>query len=168
MGDRKQIPYADWINYVRMSREKGRRCPEFYELRISSPIIGGSEYDTYIHNEIAKLEVELIRALVDDFQKSVNTCFEEHDLFIFEKGLRDFKRAVRECLFFDEISDFSEDVRNNLKKEIRMNLSVFLDEFSKYMRKLSEYEGDVYINEFFYMYKKANITKFVREQIVYE
>ncbi len=165
---KRQIPYAEWINYIRVSREKGRKCFEFEQLCDTAPMVSGNEYDTYIHNEIAKLEVELIRSMVDDFQKSVNRCFEEQDLFVFEIGLREFKKAVRDCLFFDDVSVFSEEVRNNLKREIRMNLAMFIDEFSKYMRRLSEYEGDVYVNEFFYMYKKANIKKFVREQVVYE
>ncbi len=165
---KKQIPYAEWINYIRVSSERGRKCSEFEQLCITAPMVSGNEYEAYIHNEIAKLEVELIRSLIDDFQKSVNRCFEEHDLFVFEMGLREFKKAVRDCLFFDDISAFSEEVRNDLRREIRMNLAVFLDEFSKYMRRVSEYEGDAFVNEFFYMYKKANIKKFVMEQVVYE
>lgn len=168
MEERKQIPYADWINYVRAAREKGRESSEFRELCFLTPIIRGNEYDTYIQNEIAKLEVELIRSMIEDFQKSVNLCMEEHDLYFFEKGLRNFKKAFYDCLFFDAITSVSENVRNSVKKGIWDNLSIFLDEFSIYVRKLSEYESDMYVNEFLYVYKKSKISKFVQEQLIYE
>ena len=168
MDAKQQISYADWLNLVKASRLKGRKCPEFAALCVSSPILGSEEYDAYIHNEMASLEVELIRTLTYDFQKSVNHSFEEQDLYIFETGLRDLKKAVTDCLFFDKIPAFSIGVKNNLKKEIWMNLSAFLGEFSKYMRKMSEYGGDPYIDEFLYIYKKADINKFIREQVTYE
>ncbi|MCR4791791.1 MAG: hypothetical protein K5871_03510 [Lachnospiraceae bacterium] len=166
--DREQIPYSEWVECIKASVLKGRKSPEFSRLLISDPVVAGDGLGIIIRNEIAKLETVLLRSAADDFQSSVNKCFEDHDLFLFEKGLRDFKKVVRDCLFFDGISALPAETKNDLRKEISNNLSAFVEEFSKYMRRLSEYEGDAFVGEFFYMYKKSNLKKFIEEQVSYE
>ncbi|MBR4343514.1 MAG: hypothetical protein IKP88_12575 [Lachnospiraceae bacterium] len=168
MAEKKQISYANWINLVKSVRKKGVASDEFRELTTSSPLLQGNDYDNFIYNELAILETELIRHITDDFQKSVNNCMEDRDLFIYEKGLKEFKNRIEAGLFFNTIEAFSEEKKRMLKKEIELKLLLFLESFQKYIKSLSEFEADHFIGEIIYLYKKANLKKFVLEKTSYE
>lgn len=168
MGEIKTISYADWLKYVRASYEKGRHCNEFKVLQCSSPILLGTDDENYVWNELAKLESKFIKAAVDGFQNAVNKSLEETDVYIFERGIKEFKKNIIDCVFFDGIEGYSAAMKSRLKESIRFNFMLFIDEFAKYIKKLMEFENDSYINEVIYIYKKANIKKFIQERTVYE
>ena len=81
--DRENVPYADWLKYIRTAVDKGRNCEEFVLLQRSTPVLPGTGYEAYLADEIGKLEERLIRDAVDAFQKSLNKSFEEADIYLF-------------------------------------------------------------------------------------
>ncbi len=168
MGNIQEMSYTDWLKYVKLSRENGRHCNEFKILQCASPMLSGTDYDNYVRNELAKLESKLIKTAVDDFQRSVNKSFEERDVYIFEKGIKELKSSIIDCIFFDNIAGYSAEIKNDLKENIQLNFILFIDEFSKYIKKLMEDESDSYVNEIIYIYKKANVKKFIQERTIYE
>lgn len=166
--DIKEVTYSQWLKYVRLTIEKGRHCDEFKALQCSSPVLNGTEYENFALPELAKLESRLIKDAIEDFEKSINKSFEEFDIYIFEKGLKVFKRSISDCVFFNDLNVFSRDARDRLNESIRMNYLLFIDEFAKYIRKMYEYDNYSYVDEMHYIYKKANIKKFIQEQTMYE
>lgn len=164
----KKISYTAWLIYIKASYEKGRHCDEFKMLRCSSPDISGTDYEKYVWNELAKLESQFIKTAVEDFQNSVNKSLEEMDVYIFERGIKEFKRSINDCVFFDSIKGYSAEMKSKLKENIQSSFMLFIDEFAKYIKKLREYERDSYANEVIYIYKKANLVKFIQERTVYE
>lgn len=162
------MAYSDWINCINAAKEKGRNCSEFVDLKNSDPIVAGAGSELLVQKEITKLEVELIYSAIDGFEKSVNKSLEETDLFIFEKGLREFKSAIRDFMFFDALESISKEIKDSIKQQIAANLMMFVDEFSKYTKSLSEYDNVTYVDEFMYIYKKANVKKFIQETVSYE
>lgn len=168
MENTKEISYTDWLKYVEVSKEKGRHCKEFKILQCSALVYLGTDYDNFIRNELAKLETQLMKTAIENFQKSVNKSMEEIDIYIFEQGIREFKKSISDCMFFDSIAGYSMKIRNDIKKNIRFHFMRFIDEFAKYIKKFMEYESDSYVNEMIYVYKKANIKKFIQERTIYE
>lgn len=164
MNYEKKVSYSDWLRYVNISRQKGRHCDEFKQLQCSSPVLSGKDYDNYVRNELAKLESEMIKKLIEDFQASVNESFEEMDIYIFEHGMRELKKGISDCVFFDVLSGYSAEIKQDLKNNIRINFLLFIDEFTKYMKRLMEFENDPYICDFIYVYKKSGLKKFVQER----
>lgn len=164
----RKIAYSDWINYINVTKEKGRNCSEFVDLKNSDPIVGGAGSEFLVQKEITKLEVELIYSAIDGFEKSVNKSLEEADLFILEKGLREFKSAIKDFMFFDALESISKEIKDSIKSQVATNLMMFVDEFSRYTKRLSEYDNTTYVDEFMYIYKKANVKKFIQETVSYE
>lgn len=164
----REISYSEWLKYVRVAIEKGKHCDEFKALQCSSPMLINTEYENYAIAELSKLELKLIKDAIGDFQKSINKSFEEADIYIFEKGVRVFKKSILDCVFFNALDSFSCTTKNGLKESIRMNYLLFIDEFAKYIRKMYEYGNYSYVDEMNYIYKKARIQKFIQEQTVYE
>ena len=164
----REIPYSEWLKYVRVTIEKGKHCDEFKALQCSSPMLINTDYENYAIAELSKLELKLIKGAIGDFQRSINKSFEEADIYIFEKGVRAFKKSIKDCVFFNALDSFSGKTKNRLKESIRMNYLFFIDEFSKYIRKMYEYGNYSYVEEMNYIYKKACIQKFIQEQTMYE
>ncbi len=164
----RRIAYSDWINYIKAAKEKGINCSEFVDLKNSDPIVSGMGSELLVQKEIKKLAVELIYSAIDGFEKSVNRSLEEADLFVFEKGLREFKSAIKDFMFFDNLESISKEIKDNIKSQVATNLIMFVDEFSKYTKRLSEYDNTAYVDEFMYIYKKANVKKFIQETVSYE
>lgn len=164
----KKISYSEWLKYVRVTIEKGRHCDEFKALQCSSPVLMNTEHENYAIDELSKLESKLIKDAIGDFQKSINKSFEEMDIYIFEKGVKLFKKSISDCVFFNTLDSFSDKTKNGLKESIRMNYQLFIDEFSKYLRIMYEYGNYSFVDEMNYIYKKAGIQKFIQEQTLYE
>lgn len=164
----REISYSEWLKFVKVTIEKGKHCDEFKVLQCSSPVLVNTDYENYAIAELSKLESKLIKDAIGDFQKSINESLEAADIYIFEKGVRAFKKSISDCIFFNDLDSFSSKAKNELKENIRMNYLLFIDEFTKYIRKIYEYGNYSYIDEMNYIYKKACIQKFIQEQTVYE
>ena len=52
--DRENVPYADWLKYIRTAVDKGRNCEEFVLLQRSTPVLPGTGYEAYLADEIGK------------------------------------------------------------------------------------------------------------------
>lgn len=159
----KKIAYSEWLTLIGAVCQKGRSSEEFTGLKNCEPLISGSGGESLVQNEIGKLLVILIKDAIDALQKTVNLSFEERDLYILEKGLREFKNAVGDFLFFDGMECLSGENKAFLKGQISLNVGNFIREYSGYMKKLSEFDNTRFIDEFMYIYKKANIKKFIQE-----
>ena len=163
-----RVAYSDWINFINAVKEKGVHSLEFEKIKNSEPIVGGAGGEKLLQQEITKLEIEIIYDAIGGFEKAINLSIEEADLYILEKGLRDLKQAIADSMFFDAFESLTKESKDNLKRQIAANLYMFIDEFSKFMKKLSEEGNSLYVDEFLYIYKKANIRKFIQESVLYE
>ena len=168
MSEVRHIPYSEWSEKVRLSCLKGRHCQEFLELKQSAPSYKGTDYEQFVFNELAKLETELIKDTIKNYQKAMNKCFDELDLHFFARGLKELKLAIDDCLFFDEIELLSIESEKKLKSEIYSNYTGYFDKFSRYVDKMEKYETDQFVREFVYMYRKAHIDKYIQERTSYE
>lgn len=153
---------------MRAAIEKGRQCDEFQALRCSSFAPVGAASENFVLSELAKLEARLIKDAVGDFQKSVNKSLESADVYIFEKGLRALKGSISDCFTFCGLKAFSGEGGRRLSESIRTNYLLFLDEWERYVRKTYECVHSPYVEEMAYVYKKANVKKFIQEHMVYE
>lgn len=166
--DRENVPYADWLKYIRTAVDKGRNCEEFVLLQRSTPVLPGTGYEAYLADEIGKLEERLIRDAVDAFQKSLNKSFEEADIYLFEKGIRAFKKCIAESVFFVGMDGISATVKESMLKSINTNYLRFVEEIGKYIKKITYYQSHAFLNELEYLFKKAGLKKYIQELTVYE
>jgi hypothetical protein len=164
----KKIPYFEWVDYVKVSTQRGKKCQEFNILMNTFPDFNMDKYQDYAKNELIKLEMKLIKDSILSFQKTVNKSMSETDVYIFEKGVKTLKKDIVNCLFFDNIDCFSNSIKNDLRKSVKKNYMLFLDEFINYLRKAYCYDYSSYIDDINYVFKRANIKKFIQEHTDYE
>lgn len=163
----KQAEYGEWLKYVKASTLNGIRSKEFEILKTLSPVVNVC-YENFFESELAKLEVRIINDSITLLQKSIQDSFENMDIYAFEKGLKNFKKYVRDSLFFESIEGYPENLKIRIEKNIRLNFSKFTKEISIYLKKCLEYGNNIFFDEINYVYKRANIEKYIRELMSYE
>ena len=110
-----------------------------------------------VYNKLAKLEEVLLKEAFCQFEKELNLCITEMDLEILEKAVITYKRRMKSSMFFLQIPEYPESVRENLKNAINENVCIYLDAISKYMRKLEFCDNDIFVQDVVYICRKKLI-----------
>lgn len=154
MGNMKGISYTEWISLISGVMTKGLTCDELNELKVVYPCFTGDSYDTMVYNQLAKLEEYMIRETIRSFQKQMTLCLDEMDLEIAEKAFSKFRKHYINCMFFLQIPEYPENVKNRMTDEIKKNISLFTEIFMKYLKKVEYADNSVFIQDYVYICKK--------------
>ena len=163
MAEINWISYAEWLELVNCTKDKGQGCNEFEILQMCYPKSAGSSYEQMIHNELAKLETALLKIAIRKYQKSINMCLEESDLEIAKFALRNLKKNIHGCLFFTRIEEYPDSIKEDLKMQILKNVQFFQCEFQRFLNQLALEDNSYFVQDLIYMYKKWNLAKIVLE-----
>lgn len=166
MGE-KCVTYSQWLEYVRYAKEKGIKSDEMQFLSQCYPQVNMQDYQDYLNNELTKLEISLLKKVVDKFQTSVNMCLDELDLELLERALKEFKKEVSICFFFNKITQYPQNMREKLTLQMLEGLSGFAKEFQMYVKRIEDGSNDLFISDFSYICKKAKIIKYIEELNIY-
>lgn len=165
--EKKCIAYSQWLDYIRVIKDDGIACKELDKIACSYPQVDLCNYQDIVYNELAKMEVILLRNVIENFQKSVNICLSENDLEYLSQGVKRFKRDVQKCFFFNAIDEFPGNMREKLATQMVESLHGFSKVFSAFVKNIEENESDLFISDFVYICKKARLKKFIEEQNIY-
>ncbi|MCI8427803.1 MAG: hypothetical protein HFJ03_09765 [Lachnospira sp.] len=161
------ISYSQWLELIDRVKEKGVCSDEMYQLHMVCPQVNTEKCYYLIQNEISKLETQLLRKVMYQFESSVNRCLEDFDLELLNHGIRVFKKSVQHCFFFNDIEQYPYAIRKNLCNQLIKNLMVFTQEYAEFVKKLREDNNSLFIEDFDYIYKKAKLKKYIEEFNVY-
>lgn len=154
MGDIKYVSYAEWIALIAAIQKKGMNAREFEQIKHTYPLVSGEAYTPLIYNELGKLEQYLLNSSFAKFQKAIGRCLEEMDLEIAESAMRNLKKNLAECLFFDGIEQYPPSVRARMAQEIQRIVESFWQEYLKYIKRLEYADGGSFVQDLAYMCKK--------------
>lgn len=154
MENIQYISYADWLSLISGVITKGLVCEELDELKKVYPHSIGDSYDTMIYNQLAKLEEYMLKKSVSSFQKQMLLCLKEMDLEIVEIAFSRFRMHYINCMFFLQIPDYPESVKNKMYDEIIKNMNSFLESFEKSLKKIEYADNSVFIQDYVYICKK--------------
>lgn len=161
------ITCSQWLELVRTVKEKGIKCDGMESLCLSCPQINMVEYQELLYNELAKLETVILRETIERFEISVNRCLTENDLEYLNHGIRDLKKDLSVCFFFHKIEQYPIIIRKGLTVQMTENLSGFLKEFDRYVKRIEESGSDIFFSDFGYICRKANLKKYIEELNIY-
>lgn len=161
------ISYAQWLEVIDKVQEKGMCSDEMQQLHIVYPAVSTKNHYQCIQNEISKLETELLRKTIYQFEASVNHCLEDFDLELLNNGIRVFKKNIQHCFFFNDIEEYPYAVRKNLCNQLISHLISFTEEYAKFVKRLREDNNSLFIEDFDYICKKAKLKKYIEEFNIY-
>lgn len=157
MKNTTSIPYEKWLDLISKAEKEGMSSKAFSDLQEVYPLSAGNAYDAMVYNKLAKLEEALLKEAFCQFEKKLNLCITEMDLEILEKAVITYKRRMKSSMFFLQIPEYPESVRDNLKNAINENVRVYIDAISKYMRKLELYDNDIFVQDVVYVCRRKLI-----------
>ena len=158
MDNVKYVSYSDWSLLISEIMKKGLACEELNKIQDVYPHSVGESYDAVIYNQLARLEQYMIRETVNIFQKQMKACIDEIDLEMAEVAFIRLKKHYMRCMFFLQIPDYPESVKNKMSKEIIRNMQSFSGSFLKYLKKLEYEDNSTFIQDYVYVCKK-NLKK---------
>lgn len=167
MAERIAVSYSQWLEYINGAGAKGLKSEAFSSLKGCYPVIGSEAHYGMMQRELAKLETILLKKTVAGFQTAVNRCLEEADPEILEWGIREFKRSVSCCYFFNGIEEYPQTVRKDIGSQMGESLASFVDEYSIFLKKIRENDNSSFIEDFEYICKKAKLKKYIEEFTLY-
>lgn len=135
----------------------------FAALKSAYPQAAGEAYVPMVQKELARLETCLLKRAFDRFQKEINRCLEEADIEAAESAMRNLKKNLRACLFYNGIPEYPQAVRESMNAEIRENASAFWQDYLRFLRKLSYTDGSAFVEELFYRCRKCNVDQVILE-----
>ena len=165
--ERKSVAYSQWLEYVRTVKDKGIKSEAMMQLCSSYPQVNMQDYKEYIYNELAKLESLLLSESMEGFQPTVNKCLSENDLELLYSAIKVLKKEVSICFFFNEIEQFSNNMKEKLTIQMVDSLKDFINEFQKYVKRIEDNGNDIFVSDFCYICQKAKLKKFVEELNIY-
>ena len=148
------ISYALWTELITKIRENGAGCREFDQIKHAYPQTAGEAYIPMIYNDLGKLEEYLLTNSFRRFEKMIGRCLEEADIEIAEAAIRNLKRNLSDCLFFNWIPEYPEDVKRKMTEEVKKNVESFRQEYLKYIKRLEYSDSSDFIQDLAYMCKK--------------
>lgn len=167
MKEMEMISYSQWLELMNKVQEKGMCSDEMQRLHVVCPEVNTKNHYQFIQNELSKLETELLRKTIYQFEASVNRCLEDLDLEFLNKGIRIFKKNIYHCFFFNNIEQYPYTVRKNLCNQLINPLISFTKEYAQFVKKLREDNNSLFIDDFDYICKKAKLKKYIEEFNVY-
>ena len=81
-------------------------------------------------------------------------CLDEMDLEIAETAFSKLRRHYINCMFFLQIPEYPESVKNKMSDEIKKNMGFFIEAFMKYLKKIEYADNSVFIQDYVYICKK--------------
>lgn len=163
VGEKQAMPWAEWLELIHLVEKKGVSCEEWNAFAQAEPEDLGAGSDHLIEKELAKLETALLEKCIKKLQSSMNQSLEEGDLFFLEKGIRDFKREVAACFFFQRLEGYPLTVKKSMGEQITKILYGFLDEFMGYVKKIDENGTNDFLEDVIYLCRKAKLKNYVGE-----
>lgn len=154
MEESRYVSYADWIALIAVILEKGMTCQEFEQIKQVYPQTAGESHISMVYNELGRLEECLLMHSFSKFQNTINRCLEEMDLEIAEFAMRNLRRNLKDCLFFNDIPEFPESIKNKMTQEVKKNIEAFQEKYQKYLKKLAYSDSSVFVQDLIYMCKK--------------
>lgn len=162
-GKTTYISYADWAALVAKTRADGVGSEAFAALKNAYPQTAGEAYVPMVQKELARLETCLLKRAFDRFQKEINLCLEEADIEGAEAAIRNLKKNLRACLFYNGILEYPQTIRESMNAEIRKNVRAFWQEYLRFLRKLSYTDGSAFVEELLYRCRKCNVDQVILE-----
>ena len=162
-----EIPWTQWITLSKAVEKKGIRCPEWETFSGSIPQIFAAEGELLLERELARLETVLLQKSIRRLQDSFRLCMEDGDLSVLERGIRDFKREIAACFYFNQLEGFPARVKKDIGSQVLETLQGFVGEFMGYVRKMDENGTNDFLDEVTYLCQKAKLKKYVGEFDVY-
>ncbi|EHI61148.1 hypothetical protein [Hungatella hathewayi] len=160
----ENITYEEWVALVRRAGLDGLTGEVFEALQVYYPLSSGSAYEKMIYNEMAKLEMQLLKKSIHRFQNAINLCMEENDLEIAKAAINSFRKNIAQCMFFVEVEAFPKELREKLSSDIYANILQFQKEVDCFSKKaMSENSGN-FVQDLCYLLKKHNLAKIVMER----
>ncbi len=163
----QSITYAQWLKHIKTVKDKGIRSDSMKVLCTNYPQVNMMEYQEFVYNEIAKLETVILTESIEKFQITVNKCISENDIEMLVHGFRCLKKDLDTCFFFNVMEKYPVEVKRKLSLQMSKNLQLFVKEFHRYTKRLEENGSDIFISDFEYICRKANLKKYVEELNIY-
>lgn len=157
----REVTYSQWLEFVKDAQDGGLKCDALNELKSCYPGNIMPYYERTMLSELAKLESCLLKKTVCRFQKVVNAGIEAHDLEAIQLGIKEFKINVANCFFFANIDEYPRLIKEELGMQLVDKFEAFLAEYTNFVKKTGEYGGNLFLEEFGYICKKAKLNRFI-------
>lgn len=157
MKNTTSVSYEKWLDLISKAEKEGISSKAFSDLQEVYPLSAGNAYDAMVYNKLAKLEEALLKEAFCQFEKELNLCITEMDLEILEKAVVTYKKRMKSSIFFLQIPEYPESVRDDLKNAINEKVCIYIDAISKYMRQLEFCNNDIFVQDVVYICRKKLI-----------
>ena len=159
----KEISYEEWLKIIKNVKDNGLK-DESYDVLINNyPRKLDVRSIGQLLNQIAELEIFLLKSAFKKFEKCLNEAIYENDMEFIEISVARFIRDLSRCLFFNYMDCITNENKMNLQNDICLNVSRFQKDIEYFLKKSSIDDGGYFIQDILYVLQKRNIARDILE-----
>ena len=159
------ITYCEWQELLDKALENDTDEKTVERFIHSYPGEAGAAGGQLIYSQIGKFVSGTLNGAFLTVQNAINESFEEVDVDIAETAINMLKKKIRNCLYYNCISEFPDEYKAQLNDIVLSGVQDFSREFNLYLRRCMEESSDDFLEDLEYVFGRTDLSRLVMKII---